>query len=368
MKSYKLRIDVVRGLLKLSQESFMKLEDFLRDFDEFWTFVKQDNLDASFCNKFVECVRGDLKDSNNKYENLTKGVISRITFKKLYKDYEAFVSRNKDILRELLNSTAIDIFKYFNLEGYLSLYSYLSENYDKKDEYLSKLDALRNLGFGYFWYAPEDNLDKTEIIEIEDRENKYSGVGISGIFTDGNMEALVQEVDNSKYPVKLTGANYILRYFQNYVDELYETNFIILKNLDFDINTLPTYEDLFEKVTLPKIDFEKAEAKTSAVDSVLNICNYHYFTAALIQSMTNYLNQLNIASDCQEREEILRKVNEFKSILDDLEKLGFVVISDHIRRGVISEEEFIETEKMGRAKRLRQNLLIRLNNRFWKKD
>ena len=249
-------------------------------------------VNVQFMNKLLELPSEEFYDLDNFYNDL-ENLSKQKDFRKwdFVHMYHSIMNENKIITRYNSEKICEDfIQKYYyilhlfdkrdfiftDIDKSKDIYNILKKNYDQKDEVLLRLNKLIEIGITNFDYDENYNFNETHKLltgEFLGRNNEECING--GVATDGTITFSTPIENNAYgeeviYPYKIKDANYFISYtrmckMHPYTGELYEqigcNNEMVVKNLLFDINTLPTYEELNDFDVLPRLNYAEIEYK-----------------------------------------------------------------------------------------------------------
>lgn len=251
--------------------------------------------------------------------------------------YIKFIKKYVSILSKIMG----DSLRFGNLD---ISYDFLSECYGNKGEILKRLDKLLELNILDFTFLLESEDfskdfgdDKELYFEIEKGSNNRTG-----FFTDGDIEIKNQdflaadkygyrrECHNSIrdiYLSEVTDANYVLHFSAG--DLWFHRRVSMqIKDLMFDIDTLPTLEELqngvFPESVICAIESlqEAAEKKQDYVDAVYDIDSMNDMAKRLLSMCEYYTRQCELTRCKKEAKAIKQKIIILKGLYDDICALG----------------------------------------------
>ena len=220
-------------------------------------FINKDEV-----NKFIEEFLNKLKFILKKHEN----VLSKL--KEINCNIWSYINKNMDDKKDFYAFSNY-IKEHFNLVG-------------KIKEVINKI-ALLNIDTFDIALESTDidkaySKEKHQInypVRYNDRIFREGFYGCE-IYTDGKITYLGKK--EYTYPVIVSGAKYVL-VNDKYIDDddmgfcwdLKIDNYLIISDFDFDINTLPSYEDLYLFSREIKINEKEALAKKDAEDIINSV-------------------------------------------------------------------------------------------------
>ncbi len=214
-----------------------------------------------------------LEEVNQYYDRLTETLSN-------------YLEEYKDIIKELENRDLNVFWEYINDKNPNRHYSYfcnfcdyLKENYDKKDKIIKVLDKADELQIkdidiiddcdvldGIYDVSYTQTLNTTSVDTNEKIPSGYIG---KDVYTDGDKKWL-GVMSTKIYPVEITNAKYVLLknrkfnsgrlgYNSNNNSFVEVQTKLQVSDFDFDIEDLPSYSELHDFSTMPKIDFANAD-------------------------------------------------------------------------------------------------------------
>ncbi len=246
------------------------------------------------------------------------------------KKYQAYI--DKDL---------IDKLEYdYNHRENVILYKILKNLYPHKKELLEMGDKLKKLNITGFMYTNVPALSLNAIRLIDDRI-------IQGFYTDGKQTCNVKEkVEFSnlvEYKINIQNAHMILEYNKTLRGRSSEP-WLIVNNLLFDTNFLPTYEELYDVNTLPtNLDYKNFEdfkaLETEKENITTNVSELNCVSQKIneiLPLLEYYTTKLERTKNMEEAKSIVTKLDTLREILADVQKLRTAVIE---RNDIIKEDE-----------------------------
>lgn len=353
-----INVKVLKNILELDEEKFSECKEMFKD-------LKELMKDETF----------SLIDLEQVYYYAEKKDEMKLLFYK--KKYTRFIKKYYSILHTLNSDKNLIlygiIFAVVNLD-----YDYVKQNYDNKDEVLKRLNKLLELnilefkalsGDENFYNADSHFSDERELFfEIE----KY-GSSRKGLFTDGDLTfkddngyfiktgVCKIEYHNSLhdiYPVEVANANYVLQWKisqRHFGDEYGFKADMKIKNLMFDIDSLPTYEELqkgvFPKKVADHIAYREdiAVQKMAVVDTIYNVDDMGETIKRLLSGLEYYTEQYEITKDREEAKAIKAKLGTIKELYTDVVALKEAVADECFENELMDEQELEKalTKKRG---------------------
>lgn len=318
-----MKVDVIffKNVLNLNEEDFALYGEMIDELNELRK-IKDFSLDG--------CALS--------YKDI---VIEKIKFSGLFslseRKYIKFIKKYVSILSKIMG----DSLKFGNLD---ISYNYLIGCYENKGEILKRLDKLLELGICDFTLIPEANAFSYEsgycgqlYFEIDKVDNSRRG-----FFTDGKIEIkdqdyLLNDSFGSRYEshsriydiyvAEVEEANYVLQYTTNRLSYMRHVSMQI-KDLMFDIDTLPTLEELqngvFPESVICAIEplQEAVEKKQDYVDAVYDIDSMNDMAKRLLSMCEYYTRQCELTRCKKEAKAIKQKICILKGLYDDICALG----------------------------------------------
>lgn len=320
----KIEISFVNVLFNLTKEDLKKIENFINEFDNYFDNKKDNYWDFE---NWAKIKLGMIQEKEQPNANLfprTKPVKS-IEF-----DNE-LISKYSSLLYELFSTNTFLIFychisKIENRNVFINFINYIIKNYDKKNELKKYIKKFQELGIYDFYY--NDKFDFNDIYNIS--SSHFENIGV---YSDGNKKWL-SRVD-TKFPVFISDANYIIEYNKN-------NNLICmkLKNLEFDLDTLPSKSDLHDKIVCnQEIDYNESNTKTLSVDLLYQLNNCNNMLDDLIPISEALIKILKKTKSKDLSKKFANKLSILSSIEDDLEELILFLIKQYEKQEIMSKDE-----------------------------
>lgn len=318
-----MNVDVIflQNVLKLGEEEFVLYGEMLDELNELRK-IKDFSLDG--CAQSYK----DIVIEKRKFSGL---------FSLTERKYIKFIKKYVSILSKIMG----DSLRFGNLD---ISYDFLSECYVNKEEILKRFDKLVELGIYYFTLIPESNAFSNEsgyygqlYFEIDKVDKSRRG-----FFTDGKIEIKDQDYlwhdsfgsryechnrIHDIYVAEVEGANYVLQYTTNRLSYMRHVDMQI-KDLMFDIDTLPTLEELqngvFPESVICAIEplQEEAEKKQDYVNAVYDIDTMNDMAKRLLSMCEYYTRQCELTRCKKEAKAIKQKIIILKGLYDDICALG----------------------------------------------
>ncbi len=328
-------VQVARDMFELNESKFNKLEEFFDEFDKLYN----GDFDSINFNEVCDYVLRD---------------IIPWPVRRFYEKYIPFVKKNLPTIR-LMRIAADDdypkdCYTSYILEG-METYHALKENYSSDREgLLEKFNRLLEIGIKYFDYLPNKDIDG-------DYEMSISNSLKECIATDGEMTfGIPKYVDNKVYPLSINGAKYIIKYDKendgNYMEEYFSYlcyGEMVVRDLSFDINTLPTYEEMYDFETDLRIDHEVMEylenllkQKNKIVGTVEKSDGIIDIMDRLLRELEYFNNELECTKDMEEAKRILEKIDVVKELYTDVIALRTAIVDS-----VVNDEKLMTEEEIG---------------------
>ena len=312
-----INVEYLKKVLNLTEEEFALYGEMLSELNEL-----KDDEDL------------DLRKCVWKCEDVYSDIIHNVKFSILFytRKYVKFVKKHMDILTIMMGNSRRD---FINL---IIPYDYLKECYENKEEILKRLDKLLELNISEFTFLSESEdfsnsfgYDKGLYFEIEKDSNNRKG-----FFTDGDIEIKDQEffaadkfgyqrechnLIRDTYLSEVTGANYLLHFSTVGCWFQYRMQ---IKNLMFDIDTLPTLEE-FENGVFPESVMEEIESlqdlanqKQGYIDAVYDLDNINDMVKKLLSMCEYYTKQCELTRCQKEAKAIKQKLSVLRELYSDV--------------------------------------------------
>lgn len=323
-KDNEVNIDSAIILASLDKDNLKKLSDFIFDYNLYCVCSERRMImnrgKKITYEDFIDFCKSRFVDN----ENMMLDVFgNKLYYRSLFRNY-------KGLIQEIIKFSSEELKNFFDtfdnnvgIMSFCQLREYLFNNYEYKEDNLKKLKALKKLGIRGLVFDENAKIDGDyTMVVLENRVMQKKGknlYGVKGYATDGDITWRVQ-MDSDGYDFSLDKANYIIKYVKGtaFLDDVC----MVACNLNFDIESLPNKEELFDFSVLPNIDFDLIRKKTRAVNLV-------------------YTQEC-----CLEYAKKLLKYN--KELRDNLENGGFNNEALEMSKQLIFLESFINTcEKLG---------------------
>ncbi len=338
----RINVEVFKNVLELTEEEFSEYEEMVKDFEKL-------HSDKNFyLGELVNVYCLAIKDEK------------KLLFHE--RKYTRFVKKHYGILNTLVCGD--DVFERF-MDAVTMDYNYAKENYGNKEEIIKRLNWLLELDILKFDALSEnDDFCNANYYSMDERELFFEiehGFSKTGLFTDGNIifkddsgyiseEYRIEYHDciHDRYPVLVTDANYVLGYTKSsrsFSDKCVLKTNMKIKNLMFDIDSLPTYDELQNGV-FPKdvADYiagkEKImNQKKTIIDTVYNVGEISETIKRLLSKLEYYTVKYELTGDREEAKSIKAKLDVIKELYNDLIALKESIINDCFEDELMDEQE-----------------------------
>ncbi len=279
-----------------------------------------------------------------------------------YKACRNFINKYKPLI-DKFGPKLIDTFEgdyIFNREHALKIYNELKDLYLHKQELLEMCDKLEGLKITDFMYMKAPELSLSAV-------GRISSIEIMGFYTDGeqtyNPVAKQEFSSEIKYQVNIEKANMILEYHKKPNDRTRLRTpqpCLIVNNLLFDTNFLPTYEELYDFNIPTNLDYQRFEdfkkleqEKESIITDVSALNSMSQDLSKVLCLLEDYTTKIERTKNMEETKDIVTKLDALREILADVEKLKDIIIKNS---DVITEEEIEKRLEKRLKKRLEKSL------------
>lgn len=327
MENITIQIRLVDIILRLEKDKLNKLSSFINDF--YYSFFA---LNKNYW-EFEQWVKVRLGLTENKKVH-TVSFFPVDDENQIYEFDEKFIDNYASLLEIfMMNNTFVDLYCHICNEKSKNLFiefiNYVIKNQSKKEQFIKCINKIKKLNFFNFVYIPSDNLEG--IYTITDN------IGYSeGFFSDGEKSWISK--DRNIYAFDVRGANYIIGYHRG--DNISTSTTIYLKNLEFDLGTLPDIKNLYSNRPLhPEIDFKQVDRKSDAAELIhlLNIC---YKQIEELSDSSDHLVRLFTNKDNNgSYYQVANKLHVLKKMLVELNELKLFLISECDKNKIINREE-----------------------------
>lgn len=320
MKQTRIQIRLIDIILNLNEVDFYKLPLFITD----------------FCHSFF--------DSNRNYWEFEQWVkiklgliedkkIHTISFfpldeeEQIYEFDEKIIDSYSSLLEIFITTnTFVDLYCHIsnetNKNDFMEFISYLIKNKAKKEQFKKCMNKLKKLNFVEVIYIFTNNLDG--IYTIADN------IGYSdGFFSDGEKSWINRRGNSYEFDVR--GANYIIEYHRGNNES--NSTKIYLRNLEFDLKTLPNINNLYSSRPVhPEIDFKQIDKKNNAAELIheFDICDKQF---------RELLDSLNCFVKSFANEKLTCKLSILKNILLHLSDLKSFLILEFGEQEIIDDKD-----------------------------
>lgn len=304
-----------KKMLELSERDFYKFYGFITEFE-----VLKSEKEFSF---------PDFEDACN-YVLGKSGGFSFI-YKKEYRD---FASKHKffiDYFYDILD-------KFYYHSYHVEMYEYLKENFCEKDSVLLILNRLIDLKIYTFDFRPCETFNKDlEITIKKSPTNEVVGFSTDGKMTFGPRKKVAFEW--YCYPVSLTDASYVIKYRKE--EGLYNKVKMVVSGLLFDIDTLPTYEELYDITVFPYVDYFESMYKTMLLDQ---LC----YADEILVFASDIMDRLKTLGKIRGMEIVDSNIEEINKFYSDIENLKDLIFSEVLNNTLMDEDKVQRVLKRNR--------------------
>ena len=234
----------------------------------------------------------------------------------------------------------------YNKNDFYKFCHYLKDNCDKKEMIYHVLAKLDSLDIKYFDKVFDDSDVNKEYVkssyklgvEYKTKEPIYAGCEI---YTDGIITYLAQE-NNNEFPIKVEGAKYVLENEKSEDDEVMLGininihNHMIIKEFDFNLNTLPTKEELND-IKREVVVNDEAFKKKNVSDLFKSILSCQSKANSLIIDLNKLEENITFLKEkCLDNEQ---NSNNLRILINELEQVKEKVYAYYKEIGLINAEE-----------------------------
>jgi len=289
-------------------------------------------------------------------ESVDKIVLkNRKTIKKLY--YSDFIKNNFKAIENLKsaykeNKEANLLNKFLEISsnrklsfGLCHLIDHIVTNYDKKAVMIYNLHKLQNLHLDTINYLYKPNSfdieEKCGIQVTEYGKQDEENYMLSSFYTDGEKkwtrdegiveyeigELRFQKDVKTCYTVYLENVSYVLYYTKS--KYALSDVMIYLNRLDFDVNTLPKYEELYDN----EVWQELGDSKTKAIDNIGLLVD----SSTNISKMIEDISKLDMLSSEQYYKDTLKQMKE---LCKKINNLSVMTSNYYEKNNIITEKDY----------------------------
>lgn len=268
--------NLATSMLLLNNEEIKKLQEFIGEFSK----VKQDKKFSWV--SFVDSVVSELKIVEY------KGYLYHKHYVKA--EYKDIINKYDKILRKLIHlEILLPIYRIISDEEskkqFMKFTDYILNNESNQAVMMENLSKMLELGIDNFDYTPNNSLDGVYDMYVC-QGIEPSVYSVRGIASDGNKIWLSQEID-SKFELFLNDANYVIKYNKNTL--IRDNVSMVVKDLTFDSNSLPTKEELYDPRVLPDINYEKVREKNNEREFLNSTRDISAHSKLLMIQLRNYI-------------------------------------------------------------------------------
>lgn len=313
----KISINLINGILNLKEDDFDKINDFINiinemkandNIKEFNYILKTNNIKKIFNNLFLNT---EYKTIIIKYKSIIEMLIE------------------KNIFNEFIENTPIE------------LLDYLTVNYSKKMQYKEIINKI-NLGhIKELYFMPELDFEIKGSMELSvskytDGETNVCKYHVTnGIYSDGDVTWLHQS-QNNIYSYNVVNANYIIQYSKGKLINIYNPVKMIVKNFDFDVNTIPSFEDLNNISVCPNMDYNLLNNRINAINIIENLESTSNLLYNLLNNSEELLNQF---IDNPRMEILINQKENLELMKQELLFLSKETYEDFIEQKIVSLDD-----------------------------
>lgn len=267
-------------------------------------------------------------------------VLQRELVKKRFHIFESpyclFIDKYRDLLKKIIENDLLNDIKYlisFNgsKKTFLQFLSYLEMNYDNKDKMITNINKIQKIGISKFDFS-KDNLEKNFIVVEEKKDTKYQ---LKSIYSDGDQSWVRHE---KGYSVEVDNHSYIIKYHKDSSFGLYSVEMTI-KNLDFDTDALPSYEELHDINVWQHIDRKSIDEKSDAIDNINRLLKDANMIENLLQELSDDVEKIKFLTGNLDYEQTLNGLSNLKELSVLLVKISTLASSRYEQSNLISKSE-----------------------------
>lgn len=340
-----MNVEILKNILELNEEEFTEYNEMVDDLEQL------QNHKNFYIGQLVSTYYDVVKEEK------------KLLFHE--RKYTRFVKKHYGILNTLVSENKSGLMTSFVALIHLD-FDYVKQNYGNKDEIIKRLKKLLELNILEFDMLTEENcfydVDSNER-ELFFEIDKFTHGEKKGLFTDGNITfkddsgyfkentPFKIEYHNSIhdiYPVEVNDANYVLRYSLSkfvFSDKIDCHVNMKIKNLMFDTDSLPTYEELQNGVFPKNVADYIADKellmsqKQDVVDNVYEVETIEKTINSLLSKLENYTEKYEITKDLEEAKAIKAKLEVINELYNDVIALKNAVTNESFENELMDERE-----------------------------
>lgn len=307
---------VVKKILDLNEKDFKQLRTFISELESEIS-LNQD----SFFYQFNKALQRELEKKK---------------FHIFESPYYLFIDKYRDLLKKIVENDLLGDIKYlisFNSskKTFLQFLSYLEKSYNNKDKMIANINKINEIGISKFVFSREA-LEKSFIVVEDRKDTKYQ---MKGIYSDGEQSWVRHK---KGYFVELVNHNYIIKYHKDNSFGLYSVEMLLI-SLEFDANTLPSYEELHDINVWQHIDRKSINEKSDAIDNINKLLSDADKVQKLLEGLSSDIEKIKFLAGNLDYDQTLCKLNNLKELSNLLIKLSTLASSSYEQSNVISKIE-----------------------------
>ena len=217
---------------------------------------------------------------------------------------------------------------------------YCINNYPDKQKIIDNLNKMKEIGINEFELCIGENFDGKYIIKIQENINESTMAAkkycIQGYCTDTPRQN-IEEIESGVYAFDIKKAKYIIKYIKGSLSQ----DKVIMKvnSLNFDKETLPKKEELYNISVLPNIDFIKIKQQKQVVDFNFQTQITISQAQKLLKESEQLLIQFRLNNLTKESATISSQLETVKLLIENLKRIEEEQIAHQLNNMTITKAE-----------------------------
>ena len=307
---------IAKKILDLDEKNFKQLRTFISELESEIS-LNQD----SFFYQFSKALQRELEKKR---------------FHIFESPYCLFIDKYRDLLKVITANDLLNDIKYlisFNSskKTFLQFLSYLEKSYENKDKMNININKIQEIGISKFVFSQEP-LEKNFIVVERKQDIRYQ---IKSIYSDGKQSWLRHE---KGYSVEVDNHSYIIKYHKESSFGLHSVE-MLLNSLEFDTDTLPSYEELHDINVWQHIDRKRIKEKSDAIDNINKLLLDADMIEKLLEGLSSDIEKIQFLAGNLDYEQTLNGLSNLKELSVLLVKLSTLASSSYQQSNFISKSE-----------------------------
>lgn len=308
--------NIVKKILDLDESDFKQLRNFILELESEISFNKD-----PFFYEFNRVLQRELEKKK---------------FHIFEPPYYLFIDKYRDLLKKIVKNELLTDIKYFisfnnSKKSFFEVLSYLEKNYANKDRIIININKMLEIGILKFNFSKEISQNRFIVVENK-KDNRYI---LKSIYSDGEQSWVRHK---KGYSVDVVNPSYIINYHKDNYFGLYNVS-MILNNLEFETDTLPSYEELHDINIWQHIDRKSINEKSDAIDNINKLLKDATITENLLKDLSLDVEKIKFLSGNLDYEQTLNRLSNLKELSTLLIKLSTLASSSYEQAKIICKSE-----------------------------